>query len=178
MAALGSKRFMSPGSKYDGPNLLTSKFAVSQAGRNALQLHWTPIFARGVVRIDICDPDAAARDANMPAKLNDTTELSKFIRNVLPHELKRMQAQYAWPTLPRTVVHDKASYMVNSKAQRRGCTWLRPGHSFGHKNMHSTQQHRQEKAERRLVPAALHWTCLCTETPGIHGAPHWTCLCT
>ena len=36
----------------------------------------------------------------------------------------------------------------------------------------------KQKAERRLVLAALHWTCLCTETPGIHGAPHWTCLCT
>ena len=121
VAALGSKRFMSPGSKYDGPNLRASKFAVSQAGRNALQLHWTPIFARGVVRIYICDPAAASRDANMPAKLNDTAELSKFIRNVLPHELKRMQAQYAWPTLPRTVVHDKASDMHVTRKYDYAC---------------------------------------------------------
>ena len=51
VAALGSNRFMSPGSKYDGVNLRASKFATAQAGKNVLQLHWTPIFARGRVRV-------------------------------------------------------------------------------------------------------------------------------
>ena len=51
VATLGSNRFMSPGSKYDGVNLRASKFATAQAGKNVLQLHWTPIFARGRVRV-------------------------------------------------------------------------------------------------------------------------------
>ena len=118
VAALGSKRFMSAGCKYNGVNLRASKFATSQAGKSVLQLHWTPIFVRGVVRIYICDPGAAALDPKLPAKLNDSDELSKFIKHVLPLELRGMQAEHGWPTLPRTVVHDKASYMVNSKAQK------------------------------------------------------------
>ena len=118
VAALGNSRFMSPGSKYDGVNLRASRFAVSQAGKNVLQLHWTPIFARGVVRVYLCDPAAAERDPRLPAKLNDSVELSKFIRNVLPQELRGMQAKHHWPTLPRIVVHDKATYMVNPMAEK------------------------------------------------------------
>ena len=118
VAALGSSRFMSPGSKYDGVNLRASKFATAQAGKNVLQLHWTPIFARGQVRIYICDPLAAERNPLLPVKLNDSEELSKFVKNVLAQELEAMQEEYKWSTMPRSVVHDKASYMVNSRAER------------------------------------------------------------
>ena len=71
VAALGNNRFMSPGSTYDGVNLRASRLAVCQAGKKVLQLHWAPIFVG----------------------------LSKFIRNVLPQELRGMQARTNWPTL-------------------------------------------------------------------------------
>lgn len=118
VAALGKMRFMSSGSKFDGVNLRASRYAMTQAGKDVLQLHWTPIFARGKVRVYVCDPAAAERDPLMPAKLNDSEELAKFVMNVLPQELEAMQAEHGWPTLPRTVVHDKASYMVNSKTEQ------------------------------------------------------------
>ena len=118
VAALGSKRFMSPKSKFDGVNLRASSFARHQGGRDVLQVHWTPIFARGRVRIFVCDATAAGRDSRQPKKLNDSEELSKFVRHVLPGELDAMQKKYGWTSLPRTIVHDKASYMVNSKKER------------------------------------------------------------
>ena len=118
VAAMGSKRFMSSKSRYDGVNLRGSAYAKKQAGRDVLQLHWTPIYAKGRLRIYVCNPAAAKRDANLPSKLNDSEELAKFVKNVLPLELKAMGDNYKWPTLPRIVVHDKASYMVNSKAEK------------------------------------------------------------
>ena len=118
VAALGKSRFMSAESKYKGVNLRASSFSTKQAGRDVLQVHWTPIFVRGRLRIYVCDPDADARDSRKPRKLNDAEDLAKFIEHVLPQELQWMQAQYKWPTLPRTVVHDKASYMVNSKSEK------------------------------------------------------------
>ena len=118
VAALGKSRFMSPQSKYKGLNLRASGFSTKQAGRDVLQVHWTPIFARGRLRIYVCDPHADAHDPRAPRKLNDAEELAKFIEHVLPQELESMQAQYKWPSLPRTVVHDKASYMVNSKGEK------------------------------------------------------------
>ena len=73
-------------------------------------MHWTPVFARGKVRIYVCDPAVAG--PMYPEKLNDSANLAKFIRRVLPDILEEMRRAYAWPNLPRTVVHDKASYMV------------------------------------------------------------------
>ena len=61
---------------------------------------------------------AAERNPLLPAKLNDSEELAKFVKNVLPQELESMQEEWKWSTIPRTVVHDKASYMVNSKAEQ------------------------------------------------------------
>lgn len=44
--------------------------------------------------------------------------MSKFVRNVLPDILETMQTKYGWNDLPRTLVHDKASYFVDNKNQR------------------------------------------------------------
>ena len=57
------------------------------------------------------------RTAQPPARLNSANELACFIRNVLPQVLLGMQAEHGWSSLPRVVVHDKATYMVNSTAQ-------------------------------------------------------------
>ena len=157
VAALGTKRFMSPGCKFDGVNLRASKFATSQAGRSVLQLHWTPIFARGVVRIYICDPAAAERDPRMPAQLNRTEELSKFIKHVLPHELRVMEAAHGWPTLPRTVVHDKASHMVNSKAQKVNAAFHA---ALGEAGLHSWAGEGAQWMAARFSDAYIHETLI------------------
>ena len=118
VAALGKRRFMSKKAKRKGPNLRAPATARTQGGGNVLQVHWTPIFAKGKVRIYVCNPPAAERDPSLPKKLGDSLELAKFIKHVLPQELASMKAEHGWATLPRTVVHDKATYMVNHKAEK------------------------------------------------------------
>ncbi len=54
----------------------------------------------------------AAECDDMPEKLTDSKNLAKFVRNVLPGLLARMKRRHGWADIPRTVVHDKASYMV------------------------------------------------------------------
>ena len=118
LAAMGKKRFMSKGSRGKGVNLRAPAGAKSQGGSGVLTVHWTPIFARGKVRIYLCDPSAANRDPTVLAKLNDSLELAKFIEHVLPKELASMQASHGWASVPRTVVHDKAPYMANAKGDK------------------------------------------------------------
>ena len=108
---------MSPKSKYKGPNCRAPKTVKSQ-GRNDLKVHWTPVFALGKVYIYVCDGGAAARDATLPARLNEGQELAKFVKNVLPSILQEMKDEHGWNRAPRTIVHDKASYMVAPRAQR------------------------------------------------------------
>ena len=40
------------------------------------------------------------------------------MRNILPGILGDMKVEYGWRTLPRTIVHDKASYMVAARYDR------------------------------------------------------------
>ena len=110
--AMGRKKWMSPGSARKGANLRAPATAKTQGGSNVTRVDWTPIFARGKVRIYVCCPEAAKQDPTLPAKLTDSQNLAKFIRRVLPDELAKMKAKYRWPDLPRVVVHDKVSYML------------------------------------------------------------------
>jgi hypothetical protein len=117
VAALGIKKMMSPKSRYKGPNCRAPKTVKSQA-KNDVKVHWTPVFALGKVYIYVCDADAAARDPALPATLNHGLELAKFIKNVLPDILIEMKRKHGWGRMPRTVVHDKASYFVAPRSQR------------------------------------------------------------
>ena len=117
IAAMGTLKMMSPKSRFKGVNLRAPATARTQ-GREEDKIHWTPIFARGKVRIYVCDPDAAHGNADLPARLNNGTDLAKFVRNVLPRLLEEMQQQHRWLRTPRTVVHDKASYFVAPRSQR------------------------------------------------------------
>ena len=117
VAAMGVQKMMSPKSRYKGPNLRASKTVKSQ-GREEDKVHWTPVFALGKVRLYVCDADAARRDIQLLARLNDGPELAKFIENVLPGILVEMQREHGWSRTPRTVVHDKASYFVAPRSQR------------------------------------------------------------
>ena len=70
------------------------------------------MFARGKVLIYVIDTEEAAANPDLPKKLTDSKNLCKFVSNVLPKLLAQMQRKYGWADLPRTVVHDKASYFV------------------------------------------------------------------
>ena len=112
VAAMGKNKWTSKGSRKAGVNLRAAATALKQAGPNVLQVHWTPVFARGKIFIHVCDP--AAPDPLLPAKLNDGNNLAMFVRKALPDALQQMQQEHGWASIPRVVVHDKASYMVNS----------------------------------------------------------------
>ena len=122
VAAMGVKKMMSPKSKYKGPNTRAPKTVKSQ-GREEQKAHWAPVFALGKVYIYVCDADAARRDPQLPARLNDGPELAKFIRNALPVILQEMRDEHGWSRMPRTVVHDKASYFVAPRSQRLASTF-------------------------------------------------------
>ena len=118
VAAMGKSKWMSPASKRKGVNLRAPATAKTQASSNVLQVHWTPIFTRGKIRLYVCDEAASEQDARLPKKLNDSQNLAKFVRHVLPGILSEMQREYGWHTMPRVVVHDKASYMVTIPNER------------------------------------------------------------
>ena len=118
VAAMGNQKWMSPASARKGANLRAPATAKKQGGKNVLQVHWTPVFARGKIHLYVCDADAASRDASLLCKLNDSANLAKFIRNVLPAILQHMKCKYKWANIPRTIVHDKASYMVTPSHDR------------------------------------------------------------
>ena len=44
--------------------------------------------------------------------------MGKFVRGVLPKLLENMKSCYGWSDLPRTVVHDKGSYMITPAHDR------------------------------------------------------------
>ena len=113
MAALGDARYMSKNSARNANNFSTASTAKKQASSTVLKVHWTPVLARGKLRVYVCDAKAAKRDPTLPDKLNNSVGLAKFVRNVLPGILEDMKQEYGWSTLPREVVHDKASYMVS-----------------------------------------------------------------
>ena len=81
-------------------------------------MDWTPVFARDKLRICVCDAREAARSQNYQSVLCDSVNLAKFVRFVLPGIFEEMKEQHGWQTTPRTIVHDKASYMVTHCHQR------------------------------------------------------------
>lgn len=114
VAAMGKHRWRSRKATRLGANLRAAATALKQSG-SCLQVHWTPVFARGSICIYVCDPAATGDDA--PKKLNDSCSLGMFVRRVLPGILSNMKARHGWSSVPRVVVHDKASYMVNSAGE-------------------------------------------------------------
>ena len=113
VAAMGKNKWRSKRSPFSGPNARAPDTAKKQAGHDVLQVFWTPVFTRGKTTLYVCDPEADGVDA--PPKLNKSGPLPCFVRSVLPGSLSDMRAEHGWPNLPRVVVHDKASYMVNPR---------------------------------------------------------------
>ena len=117
VAAMGKRKMMSPKSRLKGPNCRASA-TTNHQGKDSLKVHWTPVFALGQVYIYVCDPSAAARDPELPTRLNDGEGVAKFVKHVLPGILDEMKNEYGWSRVPRTIVHDKASYFVAPRTQR------------------------------------------------------------
>ena len=115
IAAMGKVKWQSPGSRRDGVNPRAPATAKSQGGPQVTRADWTPVFARGRLRIFVCDPEKAKVDRKQPAKLSDSVNLGKFVENFLPQILKEMQRSYKWEFLPKVLVHDKARYSSTTK---------------------------------------------------------------
>ena len=115
-AAQGKMNWRSKKSLMSASNARPPATAKTQGGSATEQIYWTPVFARGKIHIHVCDP--LEPDTELPRKLNDSVSLAKFVRKSLPQILQDMQQEHGWSTIPRVVVHDKASYMVSSTAQR------------------------------------------------------------
>jgi len=117
--AMGKVRWMSIKSrKDDNLNLRAPSTVGSQNGGDVTRVDWTPVFARGRVVIYVVDAERAKQDLRLPAKLTDAFNMAKFVGHVLPQTLQKMKGENAWADLPRTVVHDKASYMVTNQHHR------------------------------------------------------------
>ena len=125
MLAMGAKKWMSKGSARKGSNLRAPKTAKTRTSSQVTKVEWTPVFARGRLRIYVCDPELAAADSRYPASLADAHNLAKVIRQVLPYILREMQRTYKWSTLPKKIVHDKASYMVTAFHDRLNATFAK-----------------------------------------------------
>ena len=122
VAAMGKKKWMSQGSARKGSNLRAPKTAKTQTNSEVTKVEWTPVFARGKLRIYVCDPALAATDSRFPASLADAGNLAKFVCHVLPKILQEMKRTYKWTSLPTKIVHDKASYVVTGFHDRLNAT--------------------------------------------------------
>ena len=60
--------------------------------------------------------DAPRGDPNLPDLLNEGTELAKFVRNVLPEILGRLQRDYGWSRVSRIIVIDKAPFLSHPRS--------------------------------------------------------------
>ena len=109
--AMGKKKWRSKKSPRTNNNLRAPSTAMTQSSAS-IRVDWTPVFARGKLRIIVLDPARARADSDYPTKLTDAENLSKFITNILPDVLEEMKDTHGWANIPRVIVHDKASYMV------------------------------------------------------------------
>ena len=53
--------------------------------------------------------------ADPGAKLTNSENAAAFVRDILPVELASMKKEWKWSNIPRVLLHDKASYFVNSR---------------------------------------------------------------
>ena len=105
IAAMGNKKWMSPKSKRKGSNLRAPKTAKTQKGHVTV-VPWTPVFTRGHLKLVVMTKPGA--------RLSNSTAMAAFVKDQLPIVLEDMKKEWKWSSIPRVVLHDKASYFVNS----------------------------------------------------------------
>ena len=121
MAAMGYKRWMSPKSKRKGKNLRAPATAKTQA-KDCIVVPWTPVFTRGCLRIVVL--------TGKNAKLNSSAKVAEFVQNQLPSCLDSMKKRWGWTNTPKVILHDKASYFVdttNNQVNRTFAKGLKAG---------------------------------------------------
>ena len=122
IAFMGNKKWMSKKSCRKGANLRAPRTAKTQKDSCTI-VPWTPVFTRGRVKLVVLTEPGA--------KLNSSETSAAFVSNSLPTILQSMKREWKWTTIPRVVLHDKASYFVNSKTNKLNDTFdtgLRAGH--------------------------------------------------
>ena len=110
---MGKMRWMSKGARRKGVNLRAPATATSQASYTTT-VSWTPVFGHGRVKIYTCDARLTAAATTAPRKLNGSANAALFVSSVLPKILEEMKEKYEWTTVPRVIVHEKASYFSST----------------------------------------------------------------
>ena len=100
VVVMSKNKWMSKGSARVGNNLRAAATATKQGGNDVHQVHWALVFAKGRLRIYVCDAEQAERNPLLPDKLNDGENLAKCVRTVLPRILEEMRDAYGWRTSP------------------------------------------------------------------------------
>lgn len=93
-------------------------------------------------------------------KLNSADGLARFVRHVLPGVLSQMQEKHGWPNIPRTIVHDKASYMVSPSHQRLNATFAQGLAGAGFKSWVGSVSDTTEWLSARWGDVYLHETVI------------------
>ena len=105
VAAMGNKKWMSQKSARKGSNLRAPATAKTQKS-NCTIVPWTPVFARGRLKLVVLTEPGA--------RLTNSTSAASFVMDTLPGVLASMKKEWKWSNIPRVLLHDKASYFVNS----------------------------------------------------------------
>ena len=107
IAAMGHSKWMSKKSRRKGVNLRAPATAKTQKNKSdSAWVPWTPVFARGCLRLVVL--------TEPKAKLSNAKKITEFVKDKLPGVLEGMQKEFNWSSIPRVILHDKASYFVNS----------------------------------------------------------------
>ena len=106
IAAMGTRKWMSKKCTRKYPNLRPPRTAKTQK-TNCTVVPWTPVFTRGRLKLVVL--------THPGAKLNNGTQMAAFVKDTLPTVMEGMKQEWGWSTIPRALLHDKASYFVNSK---------------------------------------------------------------
>ena len=116
VAAMGIKKWMSSKSRRKGVNLRAPATAKTQKSKDECNwVPWTPVFTRGKVRLVVL--------TGQDSSLNNAQKAAAFVKDRLPAVLEDMQKEFKWSSVPRVILHDKASYFVNTTQNQMNPTF-------------------------------------------------------
>ena len=116
VAAMGIKKWMSMKSRRKGVNLRAPATAKSQKTKDeCIWVPWTPVFTRGKVRLVVF--------TEPKAKLSNAQKAAEFVKDRLPAVLEDMKKEFKWSSIPRVILHDKASYFVDTTQNQINSTF-------------------------------------------------------
>ena len=125
IAAMGHSKWMSDGSRRKGKNLRAPATAKTQK-KDCAVVPWTPIFTRGCLKIVVL--------TERNAKLNSSDTIAEFVQHQLQPCLDSMKKQWCWANTPKVILHDKASYYVDSIVNQLNKTFAKGLRAGGFKS--------------------------------------------